>query len=210
MLSQKVILVVEDNEMNRMLLVTLLSEEYRVLEAGNGQEALTVLRKNTEEIALILLDITMPVMDGYTFLSIIKADPAFSAIPVIVTTQSDSEEDEVSALSHGATDFVAKPYKPQIILHRVASIIRLRETAAMINQFQYDRLTGLYSREFFYQRVRESIQQHPQKTYDIICSNIENFKLLNDVFGTAAGDQILIGIADLYREMLGITGLPGG
>ena len=144
MLSQKVILVVEDNEMNRMLLVTLLSEEYRVLEAGNGQEALTVLRKNTEEIALILLDITMPVMDGYTFLSIIKADPAFSAIPVIVTTQSDSEEDEVSALSHGATDFVAKPYKPQIILHRVASIIRLRETAAMINQFQYDRLTGLY------------------------------------------------------------------
>lgn len=209
MLSQKVILVVEDNEINRMLLVTLLSEEYRVLEAGNGQEALAVLQSNTEEIALILLDITMPVMDGYTFLSIIKADPAFSAIPVIVTTQSDSEEDEVSALSHGATDFVAKPYKPQIILHRVASIIRLRETAAMINQFQYDRLTGLYSREFFYQRVRENIQQHPQKHYDIICSNIENFKLLNDVFGTAAGDQLLIGIADLYREMLGDHGIAG-
>ena len=80
-------------------------------------------------ISLILLDITMPVMDGYTFLSIVKKDPVFSSIPVIVTTQSDSESDEVAALSHGASDFVAKPYKPQIILHRVASIINLRENA---------------------------------------------------------------------------------
>lgn len=98
MLAHKVILVVEDNEINRTLLVTLLSEEYRVLEAENGQAALDVLKEHGEEIALILLDITMPVMDGYTFLSIIREEPAFSAIPVIVTTQSDSEEDEVSAL----------------------------------------------------------------------------------------------------------------
>ncbi len=114
-----------------------------------GRWLFSVLKAHKDEIALILLDITMPVMDGYTFLSIMKADQAYAAIPVIVTTQSDSEDDEVAALSHGATDFVAKPYKPQIILHRVASIIHLRETAAMINQFQYDRLTGLYSREYF-------------------------------------------------------------
>lgn len=67
-------------------------------------------------------------------LSIVKKDPVFSSIPVIVTTQSDSESDEVAALSHGASDFAAKPYKPQIILHRVASIINLRENAAMVNQ----------------------------------------------------------------------------
>ena len=66
-------------------------------------------------------------------------------------TQSDSEADEVAALAHGATDFVPKPYRPQVILHRVASIIKLRETAAMVNLFQYDRLTGLFSREFFYE-----------------------------------------------------------
>lgn len=209
MLAHKVILVVEDNVMNRTLLVTLLSDEYSVLEAENGEAALAVLQNHGEEIALILLDITMPVMDGYTFLSILKKNPAFSAIPVIVTTQSDSEEDEVSALSHGATDFVAKPYKPQIILHRVASIIRLRETAAMINQFQYDRLTGLYSREFFYQRVRENISQHPQLRYDIICSDIENFKLINDVFGITAGDQLLCGIAEMYRDMVGDQGICG-
>ena len=117
--ANKTILVVEDNEINRLMLSELLSLEYTVLEAENGQQALDVLEKRKDEISLILLDITMPVMDGYTFLSIAKADPALASIPVIVTTQSDSEADEVAALSHGATDYVAKPYKPQIIRHRV-------------------------------------------------------------------------------------------
>ena len=148
MISQKQILIVEDNEINRMLLGEILSADYQVIEAENGLEALSVLKERGDVISLILLDITMPVMDGYTFLSIVKKDPVFSSIPVIVTTQSDSESDEVAALSHGASDFVAKPYKPQIILHRVASIINLRENAAMVNQLKYDRLTGLYSKEF--------------------------------------------------------------
>lgn len=204
---QKVILIVEDNEINRAILRAFLSEKYKVLEAENGQEALAVLKKHKNEVALVLLDITMPVMDGYTFLSIVKADPEYVAIPVIVTTQSDSEEDELAALSHGATDFVPKPYKPQIILHRVASIIHLRETAAIINQIQYDRLTGLYSSGFFYQRVKEIVQQNPGKKYDLICSNVENFKLINDVFGITAGDQLLCGIADLYRKFVGNSGI---
>lgn len=149
MFTQRKILVVEDNEINRMMLSAILSSEYEVLEAENGQRALEILRKHRDGIALILLDIIMPVMDGYTFLARMQEEPALASIPVIVTTQSDGESDEVTALSHGATDFVAKPYKPQIILHRVASIIKLRETAAMINLVQYDRLTGLYSKEFF-------------------------------------------------------------
>ena len=148
-------------------------------------------------------------MDGYTFLSIMKADPLYASIPVIVTTQSDSESDEVTALSHGAADFVAKPYKPQIILHRVASIIHLRETAAMVNQFQYDRLTGLYSKEFFYQRVKECLQQYPDRKYDIVCSDIENFKLINDVFGMQAGDTLLCGVADYYQKLVGDKGICG-
>ena len=164
-MPHKKILVVEDNLMNRMMLCEILASQYEILEAGNGEEALQVLREYGEAISLILLDIVMPVMDGYTFLSIMKADSAYASIPVIVTTQSDGESDEVAALSHGATDFVAKPYKPKVILHRVASIINLRETAAMINLLQYDRLTGLYSKEFFYQRVKELLAQKPQQKY---------------------------------------------
>ena len=205
----KTVLIVEDNEINREVLHKLLASEYQVLEAENGQAALEVLQSRHEEIALILLDINMPVMDGYTFLSRMKANSSFSSIPVIVTTQSDSEADEVSVLSHGASDFVPKPYKAQIILHRVASIIHLRETAAMINQFQYDRLTGLFSKEFFYQRVREILQQYPERQFNIIASDIENFKLVNDIFGVAAGDRLLQGIADQYRRIVGEKGIYG-
>lgn len=209
MLTKKKILVVEDNQINRTMLNEILSAEYTVLEAENGQEALDILKEHSEEISLILLDIVMPVMDGYTFLSVMKGEPAYTSIPVIVTTQSESESDEVTALSHGATDFVAKPYKPQVILHRVASIISLRETAAMINLIQYDRLTGLYNKEFFYQRVRTILSQHPEQEYDIICSDIENFKLVNDIFGTPAGDRLLCEVANLYTEIGGDKGFYG-
>ncbi|WP_295583554.1 EAL domain-containing protein [uncultured Oscillibacter sp.] len=209
MTEQKTILVVEDNFINRATLVGILSGSYRVLEAEDGQEALSVLERDRDDISLILLDLVMPKMDGYTFLSIVKADPAYASIPVIVTTQSDSEADEVTALSQGATDFVAKPYKPQVILHRVASIINLRETAAMINQFKYDRLTGLYSKEFFYQRAREVLRRNPERAYDLICSDIENFKLVNDVFGLLAGDRLLVGIAGIYTDLVGSQGICG-
>ena len=170
--------------------------------SGERTGCLAVLRKYRDGIALILLDIIMPVMDGYTFLARMQEDPALASIPVIVTTQSDDESDEVTALSHGATDFVAKPYKTQVILHRVANIIKLRETAAMINLIQYDRLTGLYSKEFFYQRVKETLAAHPEQEYDIIYSNIENFKLVNDIFGVPSGDRLLVNVAAMFSKQV--------
>lgn len=68
MLSQEKILVVEDNELNRTMLLEILSGQYATLEAENGQAALNILQTHTDDVALILLDIVMPVMDGYTFL----------------------------------------------------------------------------------------------------------------------------------------------
>ena len=209
MVQKKRILIVEDNELNRAILCEILSGDYEVLEAENGQEALEVLQQHRDSIALILLDVMMPVMDGYAFLDRIREDAELSLIPVIVMTQSDSEEDEVSALAHGATDFVPKPYRPQVILHRVASLIKLRETAAMVNQFQYDRLTGLYSKEFFYQKVREQLLENPEEDYCIVGSNIENFKLVNDIFGQEAGDRLLKEAADITQSMVCGVGFCG-
>lgn len=208
-MPQKQILIVEDNELNRAMLSEILSGEYQVLEAENGQEALDILKQKKDSISLILLDVMMPVMDGYTFLDRVKADPELALVPVIVMTQSEGEADEVSALTHGATDFVPKPYRPQVILHRVASIIKLRENAAMVNLFQYDRLTGLYSREFFYRKVKERLLKHPEKEYTIVCSNIENFKLYNDIFGVLAGDKLLQETASNLQKEVGEHGICG-
>ena len=203
MALKKRILVVEDNAINREMLTAILDDEYEVLTAENGQEGLDLLQQHRNDIALILLDVMMPVMDGYTFLSRIRQDGELSLIPVIVTTQNDSETAEIAALEHGATDFVLKPYRAQIILHRVASLISLRENAAMINQIRYDRLTGIYSKEFFYRKAREQMIMHPEREYTIICSNIENFKLYNDIFGVPAGDRLLKKIAGMLMELRG-------
>lgn len=209
MTPKKQILVVEDNLLNREMLAEMLADRYSVLQAENGSEALEILKLYKESIALVLLDIVMPVMDGYTFLDKVKEDPELSLIPVIVTTQSGSESDEISALAHGATDFVPKPYRPQVIMHRVASIIKLRETAAMINQLQYDRLTGIFSKEYFYQRVKERLNEEPDREYSIVCMNIENFKLYNDAFGKEMGDRLLKEVADNIRTGIGDFGICG-
>ena len=206
---KKQVLVVEDNLLNREMLTEILKERYTVFQAGNGMEALDILNQNRGGIALILLDVMMPTMDGYTFLSRIKEDAELAAIPVIVMTQRDSEEDEVSALEHGATDFVPKPYRPRVILNRAESLIKLRETSAMVNQFQYDRLTGLYSKEYFYRKVEELLLENPERQYCIVCSNIENFKFYNDTFGVQSGDRILKQIADVLRNMIGDRGFCG-
>ena len=209
MILDKKILVVEDNEINREMLAAILSPHYVVLKSENGVQALSVLEKYGEGISLILLDIMMPVMDGYTFLKHLKADSHLDSIPVIVTTSHDSESDEVAALAHGATDFISKPYRSQVILHRVASIIHLRETSALINQIQYDRITGVYSKDFFCQQIREVLNRNPDIKYDILCSDIEDFKLINDSFGVATGDKILRQVAKLYTQKLGKHGFCG-
>ena len=208
MKRKKTILIVDDNEINREMLVEILRNKYSLLQAEHGQEALALL-KEKEDIALILLDVMMPVMDGYGFLDKVKEDKELSLIPVIVLTEGNSEEAEVAALAHGATDFVPKPYRPQVILHRIESLIKLRETAAMVNQLRYDRLTGIYTKEYFFQKVSERLQENPDQDYCIVCSNIDNFKLFNDIYGVNAGDELLKETAAIVRKTIGESGVCG-
>lgn len=207
-MQKKEILFVDDNAINREALFKILREKYSVLQAENGAEALELLKKK-EGISLILLDVTMPVTNGYAFLDKLMEDKELSLIPVIVLTQSGGEEDEVAALTHGATDFVPKPYRPQVMLHRVENIIKLRETAAMVNQLRYDRLTGIYNKEYFFEKVQDKLQENPDKEYCIVCSNIENFKLFNDVYGVDAGDELLKDVARIMLDMVGKGGVCG-
>lgn len=209
MTPKKRILVVEDNRINREMLKDILEDRYEVFEAENGREALDLLHFHKGDVDLILLDVIMPVMDGFTFLNRVKSDDVLALIPVIVMTQCDREEDEVTALSHGAADFVTKPYRPQVLLHRVAGILNLRETAAMVNHFKYDRLTGLYSKNFFFHKAQEILSENPEREYNLLCSNIENFKLYNDAFGVPAGDALLKKLAGVAEELAGETGICG-
>jgi putative two-component system response regulator len=117
------VLVVDDVEMNVMILEEILKDSYSIITAGNGVQALEVLRKAPVLPKIILLDVFMPEMNGYQMLEIMKEDDALKRIPVIFITTSDSESE---ALSAGAVDFISKPFLPEIVKLRVKNQIELK------------------------------------------------------------------------------------
>jgi len=116
------ILVVEDQEDNRQILRDLLmSTDYEVIEAENGEEALTAIAKQPPD--LILMDIQLPVMDGYEATRRIKADPALRAIPIIAVTSYALSGDEEKARAAGCDDFVPKPFSPRQLLAKIQKYV---------------------------------------------------------------------------------------
>ena len=124
MISQKQILIVEDNEINRMLLGEILSADYQVVEAENGLEALSVLKERGDVISLILLDITMPVMDGYTATRKIRELERSDAktVPIIAMTANAFQEDAEKCIAVGMNAHLAKPLDIEKMKKTIKSI----------------------------------------------------------------------------------------
>ena len=133
------ILVAEDQKINREILCNILRPEYTVLEAENGAEALEILKKE-RKIDALLLDIFMPVLDGYEVLRRLK-ETSFPEIPVIVMTGARDEDAEQKALDLGAWDFVTKPYRPQTLLSRLKNVI-VRSRYYLMDRIPTDSFTG--------------------------------------------------------------------
>jgi two-component system cell cycle response regulator DivK len=119
----KRILVVEDQEDNRQIVRDLLATitDYDVTEAENGEEALAAVAKERPD--LILMDIQLPIMDGYEATRRIKADPATRAIPIIAVTSYALSGDEAKARAAGCDDFVPKPYSPRELLAKIRKFL---------------------------------------------------------------------------------------
>lgn len=201
--QMKQILIAGNNETNIENLKDILAEDYKILSAENENTALHFLRKYKAEIALILLEFQEAGIETCRLLDKIQEDEDLSVIPVIVMAQEGDKESEVSVLSHGAADYITIPYEPQVLLHRLTGLIRLREAAAMANALRFDRLTGLYSKEYFYRIVNNVFDENPDKEYSVICTNLEDFKLYNDAFGREEGDKLLVKIAGLLKKHAG-------
>ena len=122
-MSRKRILVVEDQEDNRRILRDLLTNAgYDIVEATNGREALAAAAAHRPD--LILMDIQLPVLDGYETTRRLKADAALAAIPVIVITSYALSGDEAKARIAGCDDYVTKPYSPRQVLAKVREYLQ--------------------------------------------------------------------------------------
>lgn len=194
------ILVVDDNKVNRALLCKILKDEYEVIEAVNGIDAVKTMKEYGDSLSAVLLDILMPKMDGYEVLSLMQQESQLKQIPVIVTTGNTDDGAEVKALSLGANDYITKPYNPDIIRHRLWNTINLRETAAVVNQAKYDDLTGIYNRKTFFSVVKDLVTSHESGYYVMACFDIDNFKVINDQYGNVKGDEVLQFIAHVFHD----------
>ena len=134
------ILLVDDSAMNRMILKEILGGDYSILEAENGQECLEKMQAEAGNIALVLLDINMPVMDGFEVLKAMNANHTIEDIPVIMISSDDSDDAIRRSYKLGASDYVNRPFDARIVYRRVTNTIKLYAKQRRLVQMVSDQI----------------------------------------------------------------------
>ena len=207
------VLVAEDSLVIRAVLVEQLqSRGYRVIEAGDGEQALAACRREQPDVVLLAW---RSHLDGHGVLAQIKADPRLADIPVVYVTSRVTTEDVVDGLRLGAHDYLRKPFEPSELLARVHAAVRnkaLQDELRLRNAelelaSRTDALTGLRNR-----RHLEEQLQRLAATGDplsVLLCDIDRFKQVNDTRGHAAGDQVLRVVATRLGEVARPGDVPG-
>lgn len=215
-ISEARIMIVDDNPQNIQVLATLLealTEDLTI--CTSGEEALEALA--FEVVDLILLDIMMPVIDGYEVCRRIRKNDQWSDVPIIFITAKSSSQDIILGFEVGGNDYVTKPFNEAELMARVknqlefkrmhdALITRNQEMEILIQKLAIasatDALTGLLNRRAMTDRIGEEIARfkrylHP---FALAMVDIDYFKRVNDQYGHDCGDQVLIGVANCLRD----------
>lgn len=200
----QLVLVVDDQEINRDALGIILEDDYDVIYAQNGKEALNAMNEHIDDLVIVLLDLMMPVMDGFEVLETVRNDEDLRKIPIIVLTSDKSAE--LRALQMGAADFITKPFDAhEVILARVGRIIELSEGRKLISSAETDKLTGLYNRNFFFEYADRLYKYHKDRHMDAIVLNIEQFHSINDLNGRQFGDRVLKTLGEEIKAFMNET-----
>jgi putative two-component system response regulator len=119
------VLVVDDKSINRYMLGGIFRDDYEIEEAKGGKEAIDIIERDAGDIAVVLLDIIMPGVDGFGVLDFMRNSGIIDSLPVVIVTDDSSEETSVKAFEYKVSDIVIKPFEPMIIKRRVQNIIEL-------------------------------------------------------------------------------------
>lgn len=208
---RKYVLIVDDCQQDRMAVADVLRSDYDILEACNGKQALEILSRKRAQISLIMLDLMMPVMDGYEFLEMYRKRKEYSYLPVVVCTTEDDPEREQKSLELGAWDFVLKNSSPGIMRLRAGNAIE----KSKVRFLEYDFLTGIYGQQKFYQATRELLDQRAGANFAFIHFDIDRFRIINTLYGSKEGDRLIHFVAGAIRKVMtaygrGIYGRLGG
>ncbi|MFT4089424.1 MAG: diguanylate cyclase [Asticcacaulis sp.] len=200
------VLVVDDERINRTLMAELLHEDCHVLLAKDGPSALK--RIEEERVSLILLDASMPEMDGYEVLRRLKANEKTADIGVIFVTGQTTEEAEERGLLLGAADYITKPIRPLLVKARVRNHLKFARQRDELERLSLeDGLTGIANRRRF-DMALELACRHTIRTghtMGLAMIDVDHFKLYNDHYGHGSGDEALKQVA---RILAGATRRP--
>lgn len=190
------ILIVDDSLLQATRLKEIIADEYDVTIAQTAEDGLR--RASNESFSLILLDVVMPEMDGFTLLKTLQEEIITQNVPVILITSLSDVENEQRGLILGAVDYITKPYIPLIVRARVDTHIKLYQYRRKIEeQSMTDQLTGVANRRrynlYSLARWREAVRL--QVPFSICMFDIDHFKIYNDTFGHPAGDKVIAAIA---------------
>lgn len=210
----KTILVVDDDKLNLSAARKVLSGEYKVIPVVRGTQVLSYLEN--EECDMILLDISMPEMDGFELLRKIRTMENGKDIPVIFLTADNDTETETRCFKEGAIDFIVKPFVPAVMQSRIGRALELeelrrgladklekktREVSDIKSKSYQDALTGLWNRAYTENAVNEMISQG--KKGALFMLDMDNFKAVNDNYGHIAGDETLKIFAGTLKKFAG-------
>jgi len=196
------LLVVEDDPTSLRLIASVLKNDYTLVFATTGQDALALAAEGPE---LILLDYHLPDIDGLRVCRRLSTDPLTAAIPVIFVTRNQDVELEVQCLDAGAMDFVTKPYSAAVVRRRVATHVALKRKTDLLAQLaQRDGLTGAANRRTFDDMLAKEWARalRNQTPLSLIMIDADHFKAINDGFGHQTGDQCLRGLAQVATSQL--------
>ena len=191
------ILIVDDVRTNRRILSSVLKDDYDIVEAESGQEAIDILESG-RPIDLIMLDVMMPGMDGYEVLRLIRASDKFMGIPVILVTSLDSVDFEERGLFLGATDYIRKPIQPSLVKLRIKNQLSFVHQRKMLEELsEIDPLTELHNRRYFDKMIQREYRRASRTGTPIALAviDIDFFKGVNDTYGHAVGDSVLRKVA---------------
>lgn len=194
------ILVVDDEEhIRRILKFQLEKEGYAVIVAENGEVALQFVRRESPN--LVILDIMMPKMDGFTVCQRIRENFQTSQIPVIMLTARNDLPDKIKGLEDGANDYLIKPYSPQELFLRVKNVLDWSR-----KQKEASPLTGFAGNRAIEYELQ--LRMHRKESFGFLYMDIDNFKAYNDYYGYQKGDEAILFLADIIAEA--VNSLGGG
>jgi diguanylate cyclase (GGDEF)-like protein len=197
------VLIVDDDKTNIMALTHILSNDYTIQAARNGYNAIKAAEQRLPDV--ILLDVIMPDMDGYTVIRVLKNSEKTRDIPVIFITGLNDAESEEKGLVLGAADYISKPFNPAIVMLRVRNQIQMLNYVHTIERLTLtDQLTGIPNRRSFDNRMniewRHAIRG--KTPISVLIMDIDGFKAYNDTFGHQQGDVALQTVAKTLEETL--------